>query len=125
MSPVVSRMSSPGAAGRSAIRPLSTTTSPTASPMTSSPYSRRTLRPMALVIDPVAYHREELTRNLAGERGRLAAVASEGRRPLALRVGDRAWTYRSGAGGVEVEEGVAPDAATVAVLSPDAWSDLA
>jgi len=75
-------------------------------------------------IDFDAYHLAELPQLLAAGRGALAARSARSLAPLALRIGgESAYTYRVGAGGVEVAAGDA-DAATVIELDRADWQGL-
>lgn len=79
-------------------------------------------------VDFVAFHRDRVPR-LIEDNGKLAGGDVAGVAPFALRVGDHAFTYLPdggvpGGGTVAVVEGT-DDAATVAVLDADAWSEFA
>lgn len=74
-------------------------------------------------IDFTEFHRNRVPR-LLDEHGELAAADIDGQAPLGFRVGDAAFTYLADAAGITVAEGDA-DAAAVAELTPDAFSDFA
>lgn len=81
---------------------------------------------MATALAPIAfrdYHDRELPQLLAAGRAALAAVDSEGLRPLALRVSGEAWTYLPQPGGLALAAGdVAAD--TVVGLDPASFAGL-
>lgn len=74
-------------------------------------------------VDFAAFHREVLA-DLLAANGPLAGPDVAGTGPLALRVGDDAFTYVPEGGTVRVVEGD-DGAATVAVLEPDVWNEFA
>ena len=74
-------------------------------------------------VDFVEFHRVSVPKLLA-DHGALAGPDVATVEPLAIRVRDDAFTYFPAAGTVEVVEGDA-DAAAVAVLEPDVWSEFA
>jgi ectoine hydroxylase-related dioxygenase (phytanoyl-CoA dioxygenase family) len=75
-------------------------------------------------IDFDEYHCRTLPALLAAGRAAIVARAAEGRRSIALRLGDgRAYTYRPSRGGVEIVAGDTT-AATVLSLDLEAWQGL-
>jgi hypothetical protein len=75
-------------------------------------------------VDFDRFHRKELPGRIRAGNGALAAADLGGARPLAFRSGERSYTYRPGAGTVDVVPGE-DDAVTVVELDADAWSDYA
>ncbi|MGH2670450.1 MAG: hypothetical protein ACRDH5_15275, partial [bacterium] len=74
-------------------------------------------------VDFVSFHRDRVPELLAAHGG-LAGPDVARVDPLALRVGEDAFTYVPAGGTVEVVEGD-EGAATVAVMAPDVWSEFA
>lgn len=74
-------------------------------------------------VDFVGFHRGRVP-ELLREHGSLAASDVRDVPPLALRVGDDAFTYAPAGDAVEVVEGD-DEAATVAVMTPEVWTEFA
>lgn len=74
-------------------------------------------------IDFVEFHRERVP-DLLAANGALAGPDVAAVDPLALRVGDAVFTYMPDGGTVRLAPGV-DDAATVAVMEPEVWSEFA
>lgn len=71
------------------------------------------------------FHRERLPEHLAAGRGRVAAAAATGCKPLALRVGtDASFTYVPRDGSIAIEPGH-ETAATIIELDVAAWEEFA
>ncbi|MBI2170086.1 MAG: phytanoyl-CoA dioxygenase family protein [Actinobacteria bacterium] len=74
-------------------------------------------------VDFGEFHRRRAPDLLAGN-GELAGADVSACGPLALRVGDEAFTYAPAAGSVEIRDGE-EDADTVAILEPGVWTEFA
>lgn len=74
-------------------------------------------------IDFVHFH-EYGVPDLLSDHGALAGADVAGVEPIAIRVGDDAFTYVPDGGSLRLAEGDA-EAATVAVLEPDVWTEFA